>query len=59
MEHTARLRSKKWNRKSGFKMTFKAKNGELEDIYVPQNIKENIDRLKKSENNKLISKPKL
>jgi len=34
--------------RSGFQMTFKAKTGKWEDIYVPQKIKENVERLKKA-----------
>lgn len=58
-----------WNRQHGYdlkagfkkstlKMTFKAKSGKWEDIYVPQKIKENINRVKKSEKNKPTLKPK-
>lgn len=46
-------------KKSGLKMSFKAQVGKWEDIYITQQITENIERLKKTENNKPILKPKI
>ncbi|MEG1025009.1 MAG: hypothetical protein RSF34_11090 [Flavobacterium sp.] len=59
-----------WNRQYGYdlkngieksvlQISFKAKSGKWEDIYVPQQIRENIEMLKKSEKSKTTLKPKL
>jgi len=45
--------------KSGLQMSFKAKEGTWEDVFMLQQIKENIDRIKKSEKTKPILKRKL
>ncbi|SFN88688.1 hypothetical protein SAMN05421741_1135 [Paenimyroides ummariense] len=45
--------------KSGLQMGFKSKYGKWEDIYITQQITENIDKLKKSEKNKPILKSKI